>query len=76
MMASSTHDIADEPMMCGRSSLARFCSGQNRDLTDLGSRPATQLQREERPPRDFAPVESNAALPLPDGPITVGIEGG
>jgi hypothetical protein len=31
---------------------------------------------EERQSRDFAPVESIAALPLPDGPITVGIDGG
>ena len=31
---------------------------------------------EERPPRDFATVESIAELPLPDGPMTVGIDGG
>ena len=31
---------------------------------------------EERPPRDFATVEAIAELPLPDGPMTVGIDGG
>jgi hypothetical protein len=31
---------------------------------------------EERPPRDFASVEAIAELPLPDGPMTVGIDGG
>ena len=31
---------------------------------------------EERQPRDFAAVESIAELPLPDGPMTVGIDGG
>ena len=31
---------------------------------------------EERQPRDFATVEAIAELPLPDGPMTVGIDGG
>ena len=31
---------------------------------------------EERPPRDFATVEAIAELPLPDGPMMVGIDGG
>jgi hypothetical protein len=31
---------------------------------------------EERPSRDFATVEAIAELPLPDGPMTVGIDGG
>jgi hypothetical protein len=31
---------------------------------------------EERPPGDFATVEAIAELPLPDGPMTVGIDGG
>ena len=31
---------------------------------------------EERQPRDFATVEASAELPLPDGPMTVGIDGG
>ena len=31
---------------------------------------------EERQPRDFATVEAVAELPLPDGPMTVGIDGG
>ena len=31
---------------------------------------------EERQPRDFATVEAIGELPLPDGPMTVGIDGG
>jgi hypothetical protein len=31
---------------------------------------------EERPPRDFATVEAIAELPLPDGPMSVGMDGG
>jgi len=31
---------------------------------------------EERPPREFATVEGIAELPSPDGPMTVGIDGG
>jgi hypothetical protein len=31
---------------------------------------------EERPPGDFATLEAIAELPLPDGPMTVGIDGG
>src|SRR5664279_3737578 len=31
---------------------------------------------EERKPRDFAALEAIAELPLPDGPMTVGIDGG
>jgi hypothetical protein len=31
---------------------------------------------EERPPREFATVEAIAELPSPDGPMTVGIDGG
>ena len=31
---------------------------------------------EEREPRDFAALEAIAELPLPDGPMTVGIDGG
>jgi hypothetical protein len=31
---------------------------------------------EERQPREFATVEAIAELPLPDGPMTVGIDGG
>ena len=31
---------------------------------------------EEQQPRDFAAVEAIAELPLPDGPMTVGIDGG
>jgi hypothetical protein len=31
---------------------------------------------EERPPREFATVEAIAELPLPEGPMTVGIDGG
>jgi hypothetical protein len=31
---------------------------------------------EDRQPRDFATVEAIAELPLPDGPMTVGIDGG
>ena len=31
---------------------------------------------EDRQPRDFATVEAIEELPLPDGPITVGIDGG
>jgi hypothetical protein len=31
---------------------------------------------EERKPRDFTTLEAIAELPLPDGPMTVGIDGG
>ena len=31
---------------------------------------------EERQPRSFSPLEAIAELPLPDGPMTVGIDGG
>ena len=31
---------------------------------------------EEREPRDFATLEAIAELPLPDGPMTVGLDGG
>ena len=31
---------------------------------------------EERPPGDFATVEAIAELPLPDGPMSVGMDGG
>jgi hypothetical protein len=40
---------------------------------------AERIEKElgaERQPRDFASVEAIAELPLPDGPMTVGIDGG
>jgi hypothetical protein len=44
-------------------------------LQAVGERIEKELG-EERQPRDFAAVEAIAEMPLPDGPMTVGIDGG